>query len=87
MSSSRPWRPQRAGKVPVASSASGREGTIATDQLRHFLDGLDVPVLAMLRDTQLYVQMRRAARPVGHHAHPCRRDLAQWQPLVEWALQ
>ena len=34
-----------------------RDHTIAADQLRVFLDTLGVPVLAMLRDTQLYVHL------------------------------
>lgn len=62
-----------------------REGTIATDQLHHFLDGLDVPVLAMLRDTQLYVQLAARGATLWDIA-PSRaeRDLEQWQPLLQW---
>ena len=65
-----------------------REGTIAADQLRHFLDALDVPVLTMLRDTQLYVQLAARGATLWDIA-PSRveRDLAQWQPLLEWAAQ
>lgn len=63
-----------------------REGTIAADQLRHFLDALDVPVLTLLRDTQLYVQLAARGATLWDIA-PSRveRDLAQWQPLLEWA--
>ncbi len=62
-----------------------REGTIATDQLRHFLDGLGVPVLAMLRDTQLYVQLAARGATLWDIA-PSRaeRDLVQWQPILDW---
>ncbi len=62
-----------------------REGTIATDQLHHFLDGLGVPVLAMLRDTQLYVQLAARGATLWDIA-PGRaeRDLAQWQPILDW---
>lgn len=65
-----------------------REGTIAADQLRHFLDALDVPVLTMLRDTQLYVQLAARGATLWDIA-PSRveRDLAQWQPLLDWAAQ
>ena len=61
-----------------------REGTIATDQLRRFFDGLGVPVLAMLRDTQLYVQLAARGATLWDIA-PSRaeRDLAQWQPILE----
>ena len=63
-----------------------REGTIAADQLRQFLDGLDVPVLAMLRDTQLYVQVAARGATLWDVA-PSRaeRDLEQWQPILAWA--
>jgi len=62
-----------------------REGTIATDQLHHFLDDLGVPVLAMLRDTQLYVQLAARGATLWDIA-PGRaeRDLAQWQPILDW---
>jgi chromosome partitioning protein len=65
-----------------------REGTIAADQLRHFLDALGRPVLAMLRDTQLYVQLAARGATLWDIA-PSRaeRDLAQWQPLLDWAAR
>jgi chromosome partitioning protein len=65
-----------------------REGTIATDQLRHFLDALSVPVLAMLRDTQLYVQLAARGATLWDVA-PSRaeRDLAQWQPILDWVAR
>jgi chromosome partitioning protein len=63
-----------------------REGTISADQLRQFLDTLNVPVLSMLRDTQLYVQLAARGATLWDVA-PSRaeRDLEQWQPIVEWA--
>jgi chromosome partitioning protein len=65
-----------------------KEGTIATDQLRQFLDGLGVPVLTMLRDTQLYVQLAARSATLWDIA-PSRaeRDLAQWQPVLDWAAR
>ena len=62
-----------------------REGTIATDQLRVFLDGLQVPMLGFLRDTQNYVHLAARGLTLWDVA-PSRfaRDLAQWQPLVQW---
>ena len=62
-----------------------REGTIATDQLRGFLGGVDAPVLAFLRDTQNYVHLAAHGLTlfdVG--ASRFERDLEQWQPIVEW---
>ena len=61
-----------------------REGTIATDQLRRFFDQLGVPVLAMLRDTQLYVQLvARGATRWDIAPSRAERDLAQWQPILD----
>ena len=62
-----------------------REGTIATDQLRNFLDGVKLPLLGFVRDTQNYVHL--AARgltlwDVG--TSRVERDLEQWQPIVQW---
>ena len=63
-----------------------REGTLAADQLRQFLDGLDAPVLALLRDTQLYVQLAARGATLWDIA-PSRaeRDIEQWQPILAWA--
>ena len=65
-----------------------REGTIALAQLRSFLDTLGVPVLALLRDTQLYVQVAARGATLWDIA-PSRaeRDLAQWQPILDWLGQ
>jgi chromosome partitioning protein len=63
-----------------------REHTIAADQLRVFLDTLGVPVLGLLRDTQLYVQLAARGATLWDVA-PSRaeRDLAQWEAILEWA--
>lgn len=63
-----------------------KETTVAADQLRQFLDTLGVPVLAMLRDTQLYVHLAARGATLWDVA-PSRseRDLAQWAPLLKWA--
>jgi chromosome partitioning protein len=63
-----------------------KETTVSADHLRQFLDTLDVPVLAMLRDTQLYVQLAARGATLWDVA-PSRaeRDLAQWQPVLDWA--
>ena len=77
---------KRGGKLRIGVVGMRvREGTIATDQLRHFLAGLGAPVLSMLRDTQLYVQLAARGATLWDIA-PSRaeRDLAQWQPLLDW---
>jgi chromosome partitioning protein len=80
---------KRSDKVKLAVVGMRvKEGTIATDQLRQFLDGLGVPVLGMLRDTQLYVQLAARGATLWDIA-PSRaeRDLAQWQPVLDWAAR
>lgn len=63
-----------------------REHTISNEQLHHFLAGLDVPVLAYLRDAQIYVQLAAHGMTLWDTA-PSRveRDVAQWAPIIEWA--
>lgn len=62
-----------------------REGTLSSQQLQQFVQGLDVPVLGLLRDTQNYVQLAARGLTLWDVA-PGRveRDLAQWQPLLAW---
>ena len=62
-----------------------REGTIATDQLRAFLDTLKLPLLGFLRDTQHYVQLAAHGLTLFDvHGARYERDLEQWQPLLRW---
>lgn len=61
------------------------ERTLAAEQLHRFTDDLGLPVLAMLRPTQNYVQL--AARGLTlFDVAPGRvqRDLEQWQGLCRW---
>jgi chromosome partitioning protein len=79
----------RAAKPKVKVAVIGnrvKETTVSAEQLRQFLDTLGVPVLAMLRDTQLYVQLAARGATLWDVA-PSRteRDLEQWAPVVKWA--
>lgn len=59
--------------------------TIAADKLREFVDGLGLPVLGYLRDTQNYVHL--AARGLTFFDMPpgrVARDLEQWQTICDW---
>ncbi len=60
--------------------------TRAAGELERFLAAYDLPVLAYLRDTQMYVQAVANGMTL-FDLSPARvaRDLAQWQPIVEWA--
>ena len=62
-----------------------REGTIATDQLRGFLDGVKLPLLGFLRDTQNYVHLAAHGLTLWDVGSTrFERDLEQWQPVTRW---
>lgn len=60
--------------------------TRAADQLQRYVEGLSLPVLGFLRDTQNYVQLAAHGLTVWDVA-PSRveKDIEQWQPLLAWA--
>ena len=59
--------------------------TRAAHELERFLEGLDVPVLGFLRDTQVYVQAA-AHGLTRFDLSPARAalDLPQWQGIIDW---
>ena len=59
--------------------------TRAADQLQRFVEGLGLPVLGYLRDTQNYVQLAALGATLWDAA-PWRveKDVSQWQPLLDW---
>ena len=62
--------------------------TIAADKLREFVNGLGLPVLGYLRDTQNYIHL--AARGLTlFDVSPGRveKDLEQWQAICRWLDQ
>ena len=62
-----------------------REGTIATDQLRGFIDGLDVPLIGFVRDTQNYVHLAAHGVTLWDVASSrFERDREQWEPITHW---
>lgn len=61
------------------------ERTIAADHLHAFVDGLGLPVLGYLRNTQNYVHLAARGLTLFDIA-PGRveKDLQQWEPLCAW---
>ena len=59
--------------------------TIAAERLRAFTDELELPVLALLRDTQNYVRLAMAGLTL-FDVTPGRvaKDLDAWQPITAW---
>src|SRR5882672_1103702 len=60
--------------------------TRSADQLQRFVEGLNLPVLGFLRDTQNYVQLAAHGLTVWDVA-PSRveKDVEQWGSLLAWA--
>jgi chromosome partitioning protein len=59
--------------------------TLAADRLRDFVEGLGLPVLGYLRDTQNYIHLAARGLTVFDVA-PGRveRDLEQWRSITDW---
>ncbi len=77
---------RRSAKVQIAVvGMRTREGTISTDQLRNFLQGVGVPLLAFLRDTQNYVHLAAHGLTLWDVASTrFQGDREQWEPIVTW---
>ena len=77
---------KRASKVPVAVvGMRTREGTIATDHLRGFLDEARLPLIGFVRDTQNYVHLAAHGLTLWDvGSNRFERDLEQWQPIIQW---
>ncbi|HLA73629.1 MAG TPA: ParA family protein [Steroidobacteraceae bacterium] len=62
-----------------------RKNTLMFQSLMRFLEKLDIPIVATVRDSQNYV--RAAEMGVGIHemkAYLVKEDLAQWDTLLAW---
>lgn len=61
--------------------------TRAAAELERFLQGLEVPVIAHLRDTQNYVLAAAHGFTIFDlSAARAAQDWQQWQPILDWAL-
>ena len=62
--------------------------TRAAGELERFLSSYDLPVLAYLRDTQLYVQAAANGLTLFDlSVSRAEKDLDQWQPIIDWVNQ
>jgi len=62
-----------------------RKNTLMFQALMRFLEKLEIPIVATVRDSQNYV--RAAEQGVGIHEmkpYTVKEDLAQWQSLLAW---
>ena len=59
--------------------------TRSAEQLHRFVEGLKLPVLGYLRDTQNYVQLAAHGLTLWDVAKSrVDKDLEQWQPSIQW---
>jgi len=77
---------RRGDKVSIAIvGMRGRDGTISADQLRSFLETLQVPLLGFLRDTQNYIHLAAHGLTLWDVASTrFQGDREQWEPIVTW---
>ena len=77
---------RHAGKMQVGIVGMRVDSrTIAADKLREFVEGLGLPVLGYVRDTQNYIHL--AARGLSlFDVAPSRveKDLEQWRGICDW---
>ncbi len=59
--------------------------TIASENLRDFCEGLGLPVLGYLRDTQIYIRLAmRGLTLFDVQPGQVAKDLEQWQAICDW---
>ncbi|WP_047392631.1 MULTISPECIES: ParA family protein [Chitinibacter] len=60
----------------------------ATQQLAEFLRQFEIPLIATIRDTQLYnLTIQRGMTLFDLPASKNQRDVQEWRPLIQWVLQ
>ncbi len=77
----------RKGKADVAVIGMRVDArTRAAAELERFFATFDLPVLAYLRDTQVYVQAASAGMTLFDLPRSrAERDIEQWQAIIDWA--
>lgn len=74
----------RSIRVGVAANRV-RKNTTVYQSLRRFLESLNIPFVAYLRDTQNYVKSAEEGMGIHElHAHLIHKDKAQWKKLIAW---
>lgn len=74
------------GRCRIAAVGMRVDGrTNAAEVLRNWSQGLGLPFLGVLRETQLYVRsLERGLTVFDLPAQQAAADLAQWQPILQW---
>lgn len=71
------------GRIAVVANRA-RRNTLVYQKLESFLNSLGIPFVTTLRDTQEYIKSGEQGLGIFElpRTHP--KDLATWQPLLEW---
>jgi chromosome partitioning protein len=74
------------GRCRLATIGMRVDGrTNAAEVLRQWSEGIGVPMLGVLRETQLYVRcLEKGLTIFDLPANQAAADLAQWSPILEW---
>jgi chromosome partitioning protein len=74
------------GRCRLATVGMRIDGrTRAADVLREWSDGIGVPFLGALRESQLYVRsLERGLTLFDLPAHHTTQDMLQWEPILNW---
>ena len=80
---------RRASHLPIGIVGMRVDArTRSAEQLQRFVEGLDLPVLGYLRDTQNYVQLAAHGLTIWDVAKSrVEKDLDQWQSILAWVNQ
>jgi chromosome partitioning protein len=75
---------RRDRKLAVVANRT-RKNTRSFDKLMRFLDSLGIPIIAVLRDSQNYVQAAEAGIGICElPPHKVRKDIEQVEHIVQW---
>ena len=76
----------RTSQKPVAVVANrARSNTLIYDQLKKFLNSLNIPFVATIRDTQNYIHASQQGLGIFEMSPSAmKRDVELWQPLLTW---
>jgi chromosome partitioning protein len=75
---------RRDRKLAVVANRT-RQNTRSFDKLMRFLDSLGIPIIAVLRDSQSFVQAAEAGIGIcDMQPHKVKKDLEQLELIIEW---
>ena len=74
------------GRIAVVANRA-RTNTLVYQKLEGFLGSLGIPFIATLRDSQQYIKACEAGLGLFEMPKANAKDIASWQPLLQWLEQ